>query len=79
MNFAALWARHSGQATPSLRRTPKAPNKETRQEATYLQREAVQTTRASSVAVASDLTYKPYRVHVPVPKFITRCSNHLLQ
>ena len=49
MNFAALWARNSGRATPSLRCTPKAPTKETRQEATYLQREAVQTTGASSL------------------------------
>ena len=48
MNFAALWARNSGRATPALRCTPKAPTRETRQEATYLQREAVQTTGASS-------------------------------
>ena len=48
MNFAALWARNSGRATPSLRCTPKAPTKETRQEPTYLQREVVQTTGASS-------------------------------
>ncbi len=48
MNFAALWARNSGRATPSLRCTPKAPTKETRQKATYLQREVVQTTGASS-------------------------------
>jgi hypothetical protein len=48
VNFAALWARNSGRATPSLRCTPKAPTKETRQEATYLQREVVQTTGASS-------------------------------
>ena len=50
MNFAALWARNSGRATPSLRCTPNAPTKETRQETTYLQREAVQTTGASSNA-----------------------------
>jgi len=48
MNFAALWARNPGRATPSLRCTPKAPIKETRQDATYLQREAVQTSGASS-------------------------------
>ena len=54
MNFAALWARNSGRATPSLRCTPKAPTKETRQEATYLQREVVQTTGASSVTALTD-------------------------
>jgi len=49
VNFAAHWARNSGRATPSLRCTPNAQTKETRQEATYLQREAVQTSGATSV------------------------------
>jgi hypothetical protein len=49
MNFAAFLGRASGRATPSLRRTPKTqPHEETRQNSTYLQREAVQTTGASS-------------------------------
>ena len=49
MNFAVHWAHNSGRATPSLRCTPNAPTKETRQQATYLQHEVVQTTEASSV------------------------------
>jgi hypothetical protein len=50
MNFAPLWARNCGRATPSLRCTPKAPTKETQQEATYFQREVVQTTEANCVS-----------------------------
>ncbi len=59
MNFAAFWAHNSGRATPSLRCTPKTPTKETRQQATYLRREVVQTTGASSHIVLH---------HVPVSR-----------
>ena len=49
MNFAAVFGRHSGRATPSLRATPTTAHTETnRQRSTYRSRNAVQTKPATS-------------------------------
>ena len=71
MNFAARLGRNSGRATPSLRRNPNAPTKETRQEATYLQREVVQTSGAISTHqlwASSHLSgWRPWRLPFQLP------------